>query len=326
VSAARVGAGRAAGGTRLRQLASGWLWEQARVLVSTFGEIARRPLGTALTAAVIGVALALPAGLYSVLKALERAAGGWAIDAQVTLYLRPALDAEAAGRLANALSARSDVVETRFIDRDAALVEFRQWSGFAAGVDALADNPLPHVIVVYPERSIVDTGIEALQRELSQLPAVESAQLDRQWLRRLSAIGAIARRAILVLACLLGAAVTLVVGNTIRLGIAQRAEEIEISQLFGATDRFIRRPFAYQGALLGAAGGFLAWLIVYAASLALQGPVDRLAGLYGAHFALGELDARAGMLLALGGAALGLLGSWATVNAHLRALRRHRES
>ena len=76
------------------------------------------------------------------------------------------------------------------------------------------------------------------------------------------------------------------VGNTIRLDVAARVDEIAVMQLLGATDGFVRRPFLYAGVWYGAAAALLALAGVVLAGFALGAPVARLAASYGSNFRL----------------------------------------
>src|SRR5690606_41628493 len=93
------------------------------------------------------------------------------------------------------------------------------------------------------------------------------------WRQRLSAWLAFGGRVVQVLAVLLGLGVLLVVGNTVRLDIGARREEIAVLQHLGATDGFVRRPFLYLGAWYGLAAGLLALLLLAVAGAFLQGPL-----------------------------------------------------
>jgi cell division transport system permease protein len=162
--------------------------------------------------------------------------------------------------------------------------------------------------------------MEKLLTRLGALPKVDFAEFDLAWLKRLYAILHIVERGVLILAALLAAGVVLVVGNTMRLGIENRRQEIEIAKLFGATDAFIRRPFLYSGLLYGALGGLIAWLLVWGCFVLLDEPVHRLSALYSGDYRLQSLGPLASVVLLAGGAALGLLGSWLSVGRHLRAI------
>ena len=143
-------------------------------------------------------------------------------------------------------------------------------------------------------------------------------QVDRRWLERLEALLELARRAILLGAAILAVAVLLVVGNTIRLEISLKREEILILKLLGASDAHVRRPFLYIGIWYGVVGGLLALALVQAGLLAVQPAVDQLALSYGAGFSLQGPGLRGALLLVVYGAALGWLGAWLGSARHLR--------
>ncbi|QKT03275.1 cell division protein FtsX [Ectothiorhodospiraceae bacterium 2226] len=300
---------------------AGWAAHHGRAAVGTLGRLARAPLASLLTAAVVAIALALPAGLYLVTQNVQQLSGSWDSGAQISLFLRDEVDDAQGARFAEALRTRDGVARVEFLSRSGALAEFERLSGFADAVGTLDANPLPALVVVQPaDAHGAPERASALAAQLQTLPEVDSAQLDLEWVQRLHLVMEIARRAVLVLGTLLGLAVLLVVGNTIRLAIENRREEIEITKLIGGTDVFIRRPFLYTGLWYGAAGGLLAWLALELALAALRGPVGQLAGLYQSAFTLSGLGLTQGLGLAAVGAGLGLLGSWLAVGRHLRAI------
>jgi cell division transport system permease protein len=298
-----------------------WLLRHLQTLIGTLGQMARAPLATVLTLAVLGITLALPAGLAVALDNLERLGGGWQRGAQISLFLKREVSEAGALKLAQQIRAMSGVITVEHISRAAALEEFRRQSGFGAALDALRDNPLPAVLVVRPA-SEEPAAAEALRTTLARLPGVEIAELDLVWLQRLAAILDIAQRGTWILAILLGAAALLIVGNTIRLAVMSRRDEIEVIELVGGTPAFIRRPFLYSGLLQGLFGGLLAWLLVETSLALLAGPVQELAGLYGSGFALTGPGAAGGGGLLLTGGLLGWLGARLAVGWQLRRLTR----
>ncbi|HEY0634639.1 MAG TPA: permease-like cell division protein FtsX [Gammaproteobacteria bacterium] len=296
-----------------------YLTLHAQALIATLGQLTRRPFATLMTVAVIGIALAMPAGLFVLLNNAQRMVSGWEGASQISLFLKTDINEARAKQLAEQLRRQPDIAAIDYISRDDALEEFRRLSGFGEALGALNDNPLPAVLVVRLKKEINEPlRIEQLLTELRLRPEVDIAQLDMQWVKRLYALMAMVERGVLVLASLLGLAVLLVVGNTIRLAIQGRRDEIVITKLIGATDAFIRRPFLYTGAWYGLGGGLLALLLVELSLAVLTRPVHDLALLYNSSFALHGLDAQTGMLLLGGGALLGLLGSWLAVGRHLR--------
>jgi cell division transport system permease protein len=163
-------------------------------------------------------------------------------------------------------------------------------------------------------------SVEQLRLRLENLGEADFAQVDLQWVRRLRAITETLHRGALLLAALLGAGVLLIVGNTIRLEIDDRRQEIAIMELVGATSAFIRRPFLYSGFWYGMLGGLGAWVLVNLSLLLMQEPVLRLFSLYGNRFELSGIDLPTFLLLVLGSTLLGLLGSWLSVARHIAAL------
>lgn len=292
-----------------------------QVFFASLGQLARAPVATLMTVAVIGITLALPAGLYVLLDNARQASGGWDRGAQVSLFLKPAVSDAQARALLERLRRQPAVAEVQFISRADALAEFKKLSGFGDALDALVNNPLPAVVVVRPAASHSDArALEAFVAEVRREPTVEIAQVDLEWVQRLQLLLVIAQRGVLMLAVLLGLAVLLIIGNTIRLAVLNRREEIEVIKLIGGTDAFIRRPFLYSGVLHGLLGGVLAWSLIQASLALLSGPIGELSALYGSTYALAGLPVRASALLLAGGAALGWLGSRVAVGRHLRAI------
>ena len=294
-----------------------WSQENARVLFATLGRLCREPVSTFMTAAVIGITLALPAALHTLVANLSALSYSWEGALQASLFLKDTVSAEHGRELALKLQARRGIARAAYVSREQSLAEFRELSGFGEALDLLTDNPLPAVIVVTPVRELDQSAVGRLVDELGRLPEVEVAKLDQKWLERLYAILAIVERAVLIVSVLLAVAVVVTVGNTIRLDIENRREEIVVMKLIGAPDGFIRRPFLYTGIWYGVFGGGIAWALVDGALRALAGPAQRLAGLYESSFRLSGIAWDAGLMLVGAGVLLGVLGSAFTVGRHL---------
>ena len=157
--------------------------------------------------------------------------------------------------------------------------------------------------------------------ELQAYREIDMAQVDLQWVKRLGAITGTIERGVAILAALLAGAVLLIVGNTIRLDIQGRHSEIEIVKLVGGTDAFIRRPFLYEGLWYGLLGAAIALLLVLLSLNLLDGPVQRLAGLYESSFSLAVLDPLSLLGTLFGGPLLGLAGAWLAVGRHLAEIQ-----
>lgn len=298
-----------------------YLLRHLQVLFSTLGQLAGTPFASLIAVAVIGISLSLPAGLYVLLDNMQRVSGAWDGAAQLSVFLKRDVSERAGQALAEKIRVRSEIASIQYISREAALAEFKRLSGFGAALNALDGNPLPAVLAIRPSSAHADAAtLEKLKTELQSLKEVELVQLDLDWIKRLNAIIELAQRGVWLLAAVLALALTLIVGNTIRLAVLSRRTEIEIIKLVGGTDAFIRRPFLYSGLLQGLGGALLAWALLALVLVLLAAPVQDLAALYGSRFELHGLDWQAGLVLLALGALLGWLGSRLAVGRHLRAI------
>ena len=299
-----------------------WLLRHAQMSLSSLGRLSRNPVSTAMTAAVIGIALALPSGLHLLVANVSQLSSTWDGSASISLFLSEGVSDEQAETVRKQVDLRADIAETRLIDRGQALEEFRRLSGFGEAIDLLDQNPLPAVVLVRPQNNVQSANaVAALARELQAYREIELAQVDLQWVERLVAITRTIERAVIILAALLSGAVLLIVGNTIRLEIQNRHNEIEIVKLVGGTDAFIRRPFLYEGIWYGLLGAAMGLLLVLTSLYLLDGPVQRLAGLYESDFALAVIDPASLLGVLFGGPLLGLAGAWLAVGRHLAQIQ-----
>lgn len=279
------------------------------------------PIASFLTCLVIAIALTLPSALSLALGNIKLLSRDWDGAAQITLYLAPSVTVQKGQALAQSLLERDDIDKADYISKEAALAEFTALSGFGDTLQGLSSNPLPAVIVVQPLEQQEAGVITSLQQELSDLVFVERAQLDLAWVQRLVAMMQLAEKVAFILALLLSLGVLLVIGNTIRLLIESRKEEILVIKLVGATDAFVRRPFLYAGFWFGLGGGLLASLMLTLTFFWLNESVAVLADLYDSQYRLLGLVWFDVLGLWLTGACLGLLGAWLAVGRHLYQIR-----
>ena len=293
-----------------------WLDQHLYSVVSSLGRAVRRPWATLLTVGVMAVAFALPLGLWLALQNVGHFAGDVQQSREIDLFLTPETPVARAQALAETLRARDDVASVEVRTPDQGLADFRQRSGLADSLDLLDGNPLPALLVVVPE------GDEArLVAALEALPETDLLQHDAAWRERLTGWMGFGERLTWVLAALFGLGALLVVGNTVRLDIQSRREEIGVLQLLGASDGFIRRPFVYLGAWYGLAAGALALGLLTLAALALRDPLAALARSYGSPFALSGLDPLGAALVVLAATIVGWLGAWLVTGHFLRQTR-----
>ena len=267
------------------------------------------------TVLAIAVALSLPFALFVILDNAQRAVGGLDRSAQLTTFLRHDLGETQTAAVASAVRQWDAVKRVRVVTRDEALSEYQQMTGFD-DVRAIFEgqNPLPDLIVVTARDDRSNRAdLVALRDRISARAEVDAVELDLVWVDRLAAMLETLRRIVEVLFAMLGLGILLIVGNTIRLGIESRREEIGIVRLFGATDAFIRRPFLYTGVWYGLTAGGVACALVAAATRLAAGPVERLVALYASDFELIGLQPWPAVVAVAAGGLLGLAGAWIAV-------------
>lgn len=301
----------------LRKRFNAWLSHHQLVAVETLIRLLRNPIGSLLTWMVIAIALTLPGALWMTLDNMQQLSSRFQESGRLTVYLTPSTSSVDGKALSERIGTWQDVESTEFIDADTALEDFRQHSGLGGALDFLNSNPLPSVILVEPPLGVDQKQLQHLMQRINDFQLVDSVQVDMIWVERLLAMLALAERLIGVLGLLLGLAILLVVGNTIRLAIAARVDEIRVVKLVGGTNAWVRRPFLYTGLWYGMVGGLLAWFLLIMCWLLLRGPVNDLAQLYGSAFVLKPLAADAALVLLLAGMVLGWLGAWWSVSRHL---------
>mgnify|MGYP000057755379 CR=1 FL=1 len=300
---------------------SGLLDQHRRSALRSIHDLLRNPTAALMTLLVIGITLALPASLLSLLQVSNSVAGNQPHVPSLSMFLKPGIIDEKALTLASTLEQKREIERVELLTSADAMQEFRAYSGFGSALDALQENPLPNVLLVHLAADTDRIALENLVGELRALPVTDIIDYDQGWIERLQAIAEALRRAIQAIGIGLALAVMLIIGNTIRLEILNRKEEIEVTRLVGGSNAFIRRPFLYTGLVYGLFGALLAWLFVALLLLIVSGPLGRLAELYDAQISIALFGAQALVLLVPVGVILGLAGAWLAVSRHLAAIR-----
>lgn len=294
-----------------------WSRRHAYSLLSSLGALLRQPVASLMTVIVLAITLSLPAGLHLLLDSADRVSANWQRLDTLSIFLDEAIEESDAVRLSSELSTWPTIATVDPISPEQGLAEVTGQLGLDGVADRIESNPLPWVLEISP---IADADPGGLAGRLEALDDVDRVIVDLQWLERFRAIVELLERLAAVLAVLFAVAVAFIVGNTIRMDIHNRHEEIRVLALVGATDGFIRRPFLYSGLWYGMAGGVLAWLLLEVGLALLAGPVGRLSDSYGSDFVLSAPDLDLVAVLVAGSGLLGILGSWLAVGRHLRRI------
>jgi len=300
---------------------STWVTRHASTAVGSLGRLARQPFASFMIVLVIAVTLALPASMNLVVKKARSVSGSWENALDFSVFLKQQVSLSEAEALGGLIGQRADIETVVLVSADDALAEFKRQSGFAEALDQLPDNPLPHTLVVRPSAGNTSASLILLQEEIGNLPESDYVQVDTEWVQRFHAILDIVRQAVSIGAALLGVAIVVIIGNTIRLDIENRREEIEVTKLIGATNAFVRRPFLWTGFWYGLLGGLMALALVHYGLFMLRGPVAKLSGLYQSNVAIVSLDLAEGAVIIGIRVFLGLFAAWVTAARPMRRIQ-----
>lgn len=282
--------------------------------------IVKQPFASLMIVLVIAITLALPAALNLIVKNVAAISGGWEDALDFSVFLEESVTVSEAEGLMRLIEQRADVAAVELVTAEQALADFKAQSGFGGALDQLSKNPLPHTLIVRPSPANTSGSMILLREELASLPETELVQIDTDWVQRFHAILDIVSQSILFGSALLGAAIIVIIGNTIRLEIQNRREEIEVTKLIGASNAFVRRPFLWSGFWFGILGALLAIGLVQYGFALLRPEVDRLASLYQSDISVLTLSGSEAIGLMLIGTSLGLVGSWLAAARHMRAI------
>ncbi|MEO0443676.1 MAG: permease-like cell division protein FtsX [Pseudomonadota bacterium] len=303
------------------QLVHAWWAHHCGSCVDSFSRLVRTPLQSLLTWLVIAIAIALPASLFLGLNNIQQLGQGWQDNAQMSAFLKQGARTVAVERLQQQLQSRADIDRVEVVTPGSALQEFQQYSGLGDVLTDLDENPLPTVFIIQPNEMVATPEqMATLQSSIAAAAIVDNVQMDLGWLRRLHELLELGERVVIALATLLALGVLLVIGNTLRLAIENRRDEIVVTKMVGGTNGFVRRPFLYSGFWYGFGGGFIALILLLIAGLWLSNPVNNLISLYGSGRSLEGFGVQLGAVLLLGSGFLGWLGAWIAVSRHLKSI------
>lgn len=292
-----------------------------RQAIGSLGELWKQPAASLMTIAVLGLTITLPSTLYILVKNTEKMSAGWEQAAEISLFLKDSTTPTQSKQLVTRLSTWPELESVVFIPADDALQEFKHLSGLGDALAYLAENPLPDVVLVTPAQSYAapENAQQLLDRLLEQRE-VEMGKLDIEWLKRLFAVLTIARELVTIIGALLFISVVLIIGNTIRLNILSKRDEILVMKLVGATDAFIHRPFLYTGFWYGLLGGMVAWIAVISILWWMDSSIQAFAALYQKEFHITGLSGEALFSMLGLSILLGLGGSMLSVQRHVREI------
>ena len=299
-----------------------WLLRHAQTAITSLGKHWEHPFSFILTSLTIGIALALPAGLFISMLNLSQVGGNWQDNGQISVFLHHNVSENRAAYFAEELQDWTEITHTQHQTAAESLAEFKTRFGMEDILANLSKNPLPAVVFATPSHNN-EAALNALTQRILAEPDVDSVQVDAAWLQRLRSLHDIGNRGVSLLGALLFSSVFLIIGNSIRLDILGRRAEIRILKLFGGTTAFVRRPFLYGGLWYGILGGIFAWVILLITFSLLHQPLDALSAQYGSSFNLHWHGLASLLSLPAIGALLGTISAGFTVHRCIREIELH---
>ncbi|XOV83752.1 MAG: permease-like cell division protein FtsX [bacterium] len=297
-----------------------WFRDHARIGSESINFISTR-IGTSfLVWLVVGIALALPAGLWILQINMETMSAGWEGRPGLSVYFMTDASQEDIDVVAQALARNSDIAGVTLTTADEALAQFKQYSGLGDALDLLGENPLPASLTARFSDKIDPLALDDLLAALSQLAGVAEVVVEKTWLERLNDLSAVVSRMGLVLAIMFGVGAVLVTASSVRLAIESRLDELRVLKMVGATQGQIRRPFLYFGAIYGFGGGVIAAMLIAFTLVVIEPPLQSLLGSYRQELQLAGFNMLFLLLILTVGCVLGVLGALLAVRQRLRHL------
>lgn len=253
-----------------------------------------------------------------VLANLGTIAERWGQTVRMTVYLTDGADPQDVAQMRAVLDALPDVGRTEYVSSAQARASFLEGNDVGRDLAALPAEVFPASVEVTIAPSAADSPqvVQRIAERVGRLRGVEQVETYRTWMDRLRLLLAGGRFSAVFLALLVTVCVVAIVGNTIRLSIANRKTEIEVLKLCGATDSFVRKPFLVEGATQGFVGSIVALvalLLIYFTAL------DRVAPAFAAFTGVRPSFLTLPMIvvLVLGGGVVGGAGSALALRRYL---------
>ncbi len=220
----------------------------------------RTPLLSSLSIASIGFSLFTIGLFFLVALNFRRALEVLAERVEVVAFVLRGTPTEAISQATQDISAFPEVLELKLVTEEQALARARrELVEFREAYRDLEVNPLPASFEIRLKPQFRDaTHAQAVAERVRGFPFVDDVRFGRDWVERLDKLRNMAAVVGLVIGLAFAAVAIVIIGVTIRITVLQRAREIAIMRLVGATNNYIRGPFLIEGGIKGILGGFLA--------------------------------------------------------------------
>ena len=300
-----------------------WLNQHAQAIKLVLSRMHYNKLSTFMISLVIAVAMCVPGVFYMGVDHLSKLSNHMQDETEISLFLKLDANPNVASEIDAVLAKNTAIKQYHLVTKDQAWKDLKakaESNKIDNEVSQLTKNPLPDAFFIQA-KSADPAALETLKNELQGIPGVDQAVLNAEWAKRLSSILALGTKIILFIAALLGLALLVIIGNTVRMQILTQKEEIIVSKLIGATTSFIRTPFLYAGMIYGLFGGLLAIVILTLIVQLYNQSVTQLSNLYSSDFSLPWFNIPLYIAIIISSILIGWLGSYLSVTRSIAAIK-----
>lgn len=266
-------------------------------------------------ASLVVAFLCLGAALLSVTN-LARFAERWQGAQHLTVYMKDGAQQGEIAQLRLVLESLHEAREVRYVSAEQAREEFAEHTDVNLEASSLPVDAFPASLEVVLRGHVKQQRASDIAERLRRFGAVEEVETYRDWFAQMGTLLTAGKSAVALLALLVIICVLAIIGNTIRLAVANRKREIEVLKLCGATDGYVRSPFLIEGAMQAAAAAVVALVLLLIAYLGMHGYIEAtLSAVTGIRTVF--LDPLVVLAIVAGGACMGALGSALSLRRYL---------
>lgn len=301
-----------------------WLHHHLQAMRLVLGRMVNNKLSSLMICLVIGIAMCLPSLFYVGVDNLSKLTNHMQNETEISIFLQLDANAQTIANIDNLLAKNNAIKQYHLVTKQDAWQDLQkkseQDSNLGNAIHSLTNNPLPDAFFIQAKATDLQ-ALDELKNELQNIEGVEHALLNTEWAKRLATLIALAKNIIFFVATLLAIALLVIIGNTVRMQILTQKDEIEVSNLMGASSSFIRLPFLYAGILYGLFGGLMAIGMLACIIKVFNYSTLEISRLYSNDFSLPLLNTNLSATIISAAIIIGWLGSYLAVSRSIASFK-----
>ena len=301
-----------------------WLSHHLQAIKLVLARMGNNKLPSFMICLVVGVAMCLPGLFYIGVDNLSKLTDHMQNETEISLFLKLDTNAETVTNIDALLAKNEAIKQFHLVTKDQAWQKLKEKSESnhetSDAISQLTKNPLPDAFFIQA-KSTNPESLESLKNELQDISGVEQALLNTEWAKRLSTLLALGNKIIFFISMLLAVVLLVIIGNTVRMQILTQRDEIDVSNLMGATSSFIRTPFLYAGILYGLFGGLLAVVMIIGVVQIFNYSIAQISSLYSSDFSLALINVKLFTMIICLAVFIGWLGSYLAVSRAITSIK-----